>query len=63
MSHGGNGVNVVQVMVGATADMMLQPYGAVMAGTVAGIVSTVGYKTIGEKVTFLISFSSPLFLL
>jgi len=37
------------VMVGATADMLLQPYGAMVAGSIAGIVSTVGYKTIGGK--------------
>ena len=32
------------VIVGATADMILQPYGAVTAGTIAGIVSCLGYK-------------------
>ncbi|XP_023323296.1 ammonium transporter Rh type A [Eurytemora carolleeae] len=34
------------VMVGATADMVLQPYGACLAGTLAGIVSTIGFKYI-----------------
>ena len=33
-------------MVGATADMVLQPYGACLAGTLAGIVSTIGFKYI-----------------
>jgi len=37
------------VMVGATADMVLQPYGACVAGSIAGIVSTVGYKVISGK--------------
>ena len=36
-------------MVGATADMVLQPYGACVAGSIAGIVSTVGYKVISGK--------------
>ena len=32
------------VIVGATADMVLQPYGAVTAGTIAGTISCLGYK-------------------
>ena len=38
------------VMVGATADMVLQPYGAVTAGTIAGAVSCFGYKYLNGKV-------------
>ena len=34
------------VIVGATADLMLQPYGAFLAGSVAGLVSTFGYQVI-----------------
>ena len=41
------------VIVGATADMILQPYGAVTAGTIAGVVSCLGYK---------VSYVSHLFL-
>ena len=32
------------VIVGACADLMLQPYGAFLAGSVAGLVSTFGYQ-------------------
>ena len=32
------------VIVGATADLMLQPYGAFTAGCVAGLVATFGYQ-------------------
>ena len=35
-------------MVGSTADMVLQPYGACVAGSVAGMVSTIGYKVVGS---------------
>ena len=41
------------VIVGATADMILQPYGAVTAGTIAGVISCLGYK---------VSYVSELFL-
>ena len=34
------------VIVGATADLMLQPYGAFCAGCVAGCISTFGYQVI-----------------
>ena len=36
------------MVVGATADMVLQPYGAVTAGTIAGIISCLGYKVSAE---------------
>ena len=32
------------VAVGAVADLMIQPYGAFIAGTVCGIISTLGYR-------------------
>ena len=32
------------VIVGATADLMLQPYGAFLAGSVGGLVATFGYQ-------------------
>ena len=34
------------VAVGAIADLSLQPYGAVVIGSVVGIISTVGYQVI-----------------
>ena len=34
------------VIVGATADLMLQPYGAFLAGCVAGLVATFGYQVL-----------------
>ena len=37
------------VIVGATADMILQPAGAVTAGSLAGLVSTLGYRVLGGK--------------
>ena len=37
------------VIVGATADLMLQPYGAFLAGCVAGLVATFGYQVISFK--------------
>ena len=39
-----NAVLAGGVAVGATADMLLQPYGAVTAGTIAGALSCLGYK-------------------
>ena len=39
-----NAVLAGGVAVGATADMLLQPYGAVTAGTIAGVLSCLGYK-------------------
>ena len=30
--------------MGATADLMLQPYGAFLAGCIAGLVATFGYQ-------------------
>ena len=34
------------VAVGAIADLMMQPYGAILIGSSAGIISTVGYQVI-----------------
>lgn len=34
------------VAVGAIADLMLQPYGAILIGSAAGILSTIGYQFI-----------------
>ena len=36
------------VAVGAVADLMLQPYGAFLAGSLTGIVSTVGFRKLQE---------------
>ena len=32
------------VAVGALADLMIQPYGAFVAGSLCGVLSTLGYK-------------------
>ena len=32
------------VIVGSVANLLLQPYGAIVAGSVAGIISTFGYQ-------------------
>jgi hypothetical protein len=32
--------------VGAVANLMIEPYGALLAGAVAGIISTFGYQVI-----------------
>jgi len=37
------------VAVGAIADLMLQPYGAFLAGTICGVVSTLGYRILQGK--------------
>ena len=34
------------VAVGAIADLMIQPYGAFIAGSLCGVVSTLGYKVV-----------------
>ncbi len=34
------------VVVGAVADMLVQPYGAVVAGSLAGVVATAGYQVL-----------------
>ena len=39
------------VAVGAIAHMMLQPYGAILIGSFAGILSTIGYQIIQVKST------------
>merc|ERR1712110_528459 len=45
-----NAVLAGGVVVGASADMVLQPYGAFLAGSAAGVLSTIGYKTISGKI-------------
>ena len=37
------------VAVGAIADLMLQPYGALLIGSFAGMISTVGYQIVQVK--------------
>ena len=32
--------------VGAVANLMIQPYGALIAGCLAGVISTIGYRKI-----------------
>ena len=41
------------VAVGAISHLMLQPYGAILIGSVSGIISTVGYQIIQVKKFFL----------
>ena len=38
------------VAVGAIADLMIQPGGAFIAGTLCGIVSTIGYRVIQVEI-------------
>jgi len=37
------------VAVGAVADLMLQPYGALLAGTVVGVIATLAFKKLQVK--------------
>ena len=46
------------MIVGATADMILQPYGAVTAGTIAGTISCLGYKASTEYSSYFIFSNS-----
>ncbi|GAB1603227.1 ammonium transporter Rh type B-like [Argonauta hians] len=46
MVHVQNATLAGGVAVGTSADLMIQPYGAIIIGSVAGIVSTIGYKYI-----------------
>ena len=41
-----NAVLAGGVAVGAVADLAIQPYGALLAGALAGIISTAGYQII-----------------
>ena len=41
------------VAAGAIADLMLQPYGSVIIGSVAGILSTVGYQVIQVRYKYI----------
>ena len=41
-----NAVLAGGVAVGAVADLAIQPYGALLAGAFAGIISTAGYQII-----------------
>ena len=43
------------VAVGAIADLMIQPYGAFLAGSVTGIISTVGFRKLQGKILGYIS--------
>ena len=40
------------VAVGAVADMMIQPYGAFLLGSICGVVSTLGYRLLQVTNTF-----------
>ncbi len=44
------------VVVGAVADLLVQPYGAVVAGSVAGAVATSGYQVL--QVNAVLYFTS-----
>ena len=44
MIHVQNSTLAGGVAVGAMADMMIQPWGAMLVGTVAGIISVLGYE-------------------
>ena len=38
-------------MVGAAADMMMTPFGSIVAGTLAGVISTLGYQFVSPWLT------------
>jgi len=40
------------VAVGSVADMVIQPWGAVLIGLLSGLVSVVGYKYISVRWSF-----------
>lgn len=42
------------VAIGAVADLLIQPYGALIVGTVAGAVSVLGYEFVSVKPSNLI---------
>ena len=44
MIHIQNSTLAGGVAVGAMADMMIQPWGAMLVGTLAGIISVIGYE-------------------
>ena len=46
------------VAVGAVADLMLQPYGAFIAGSLTGVISTLGFKKLQVKSTFIVGKTS-----
>ncbi len=39
------------VAVGAVADLMLQPYGAFLAGSITGVISTIGFRKLQVQLT------------
>lgn len=43
------------VAVGAVADLMIRPYGALIIGSIAGILSTIGYAYITVLIGFMLS--------
>ena len=47
-------------MVGATADMVLQPYGAAVAGSVAGIIATIGINHHINSINYTIQYLATL---
>ena len=47
-------------MVGATADMVLQPYGAAVAGSVAGIIATIGINHHINSIYYTIQYLATL---
>ena len=56
MVHVQNATLAGGVAVGTTADMMIGPWGAILIGSLAGILSTCGYKWI--TVSILINYYS-----
>lgn len=41
------------VIVGAVSDLVLQPYGAIIAGSIAGAVATFGYQILQVKLAHI----------
>jgi ammonium transporter Rh len=49
MIHIQNATLAGGVVVGAVADMPIQPFGAMIIGSIAGIISTLGYQYLTPK--------------
>ena len=56
MEHIQNATLAGGVAVGAVADMILTPFGALVMGMIAGSVSTIGYEFISVREAFKIQY-------
>ena len=60
MEHIQNATLAGGVAVGAVADMILTPFGALVMGTIAGSWSTIGYEFISVKIFYLNQIGSTM---